>query len=83
MLEELKRMVIFAQGRDVFIYDYMDTVEYALDNLEFKYVNPETAYAPANFPQLCEYIENYSYAMQYIWLPDMNTGVDFFNFRIG
>jgi hypothetical protein len=82
MLRSLNVMVTYAQGRDVYINDYVNTVKLCILELQARYVEPRTWNNKREFPQLFEYTQNATYVMELEWFQDLQLNENFLNFRI-
>jgi hypothetical protein len=81
MLTIVHDLIVFAQGRDVYINDFMAAEDMSIPDLDCRYVYWEHAYCTLDFPMFMEYVDNKSYLMKDDWLPDMNTGIEYLCFK--
>ncbi len=60
LLEAVNALIKFAQGKDVFMCDFMAIVKICLVNLFMMYLDPTTSYQHEHFQLFCDVVENNS-----------------------
>jgi hypothetical protein len=83
LLECVNHIQKFAQLRDSYICDFVNSINHCKGELFRHFVDSDTAFTDTRvFHNFKAIIENRSLAMDFIWLPDMNTSKEFLNYNV-
>jgi hypothetical protein len=73
----------FAQLQNMYICDFVNSVNHCKGELFKDFLDPDTAFTNSRrFYKFKSIIEQKSLAMDFVWLPDMNTSEEFLNYNV-
>jgi hypothetical protein len=73
LLGSVNALIKFAQGRHVYICDFVSAVKVCQGELYTRFVDPETAFSESCFGEMHRIIGDRTTAVEFGWFPDLET----------
>jgi hypothetical protein len=82
LLEVVNVLIKYAQGRDVFVCEFVATINIYQTNLYMMYLDPSGNYQCEHFQVFLDVMENNSNPITQDWVIDLNNGIETFDFHM-